>query len=506
MAAEATQTFRLTEKQTILRDAAASPATHVLAYGGARSGKTFGFLYCVAVRALSAPHSRHLVARLHNIDVRQAVMMDTWPKMMRLAFPGVTYAENKQDQFVTLPNGSEVWFGGLDDKERVDKILGKEFATIYLNEASQIAYESVLTVLTRLAQNCTKTNGKPLSLKAYYDLNPVGRGHWTHKQFVEKLRPENGVALDNPADYACVRLNPTDNPHLPAATLAIYAGLPSRQRQRFFDGEYLSEVPGALWSLDAIDNLRRPRPSMSTMTRIVVAVDPSGSDGTRGDCQGIIVAGLGVDGDAYILSDRSCRLSPEGWARQTVNAYHEFGADTVVAETNFGAALVQHTIKTHDHNVAFKEVHASRGKHVRAEPVSALYEQGRVHHVKTTTESADSVNEFAELEEQLGMFTTAGYQGGGSPDRADALVWAITELMLPDWSDGAAFAEYARTTLASEATTPPLPGAVRMRFPAGTTGADMSDGTKYEPGADGAFAAKPEHVAQLKAIGCQEAT
>ena len=111
--------FSLTPKQQELRDKAASPARHVLAYGGSRSGKTFGFCYCVAVRALSAPESRHLIARLHNIDVRQAVMMDTWPAVMRAAFPGVGWTPNRQGRFITLPNGSEVWFGGLRRQSRI---------------------------------------------------------------------------------------------------------------------------------------------------------------------------------------------------------------------------------------------------------------------------------------------------------------------------------------------------------------------------------------------------
>jgi len=132
-------TFELTAKQGELLTAATSSARHILAYGGSRSGKTFGFCYCLAHRAMMAPGSRHLIARLHNIDVRQSVMLDTWPKMMGLTFPGVAYETNKTDQYVILPSDAEVWFSGLDDKERVDKILGKEFATIYVNEASQVA-------------------------------------------------------------------------------------------------------------------------------------------------------------------------------------------------------------------------------------------------------------------------------------------------------------------------------------------------------------------------------
>jgi phage terminase large subunit-like protein len=423
-----TATFQRTEKQAEQAAAVDGSARHILAYGGSRSGKTFGFCELVAERALAAPESRHLIARLHNIDVRQSVMLDTWPKMMRLAFPDVEYQVNKSDQFATLGDGSEVWFGGLDDKDRVEKILGKEFATIYVNESSQVAYLTILTLRTRLAQASFLRDGRRLPLKAMYDLNPTGRGHWSYREFVERVRPDNGMPLEA-GSRAFVVMNPVDNPHLPPEYLNELDGLPDRQRQRFRDGKYLSEVPGALWSvadrvaedgkdIPGIDTLRRgEHPPLS---RVVIGVDPSGSDGTGGDAQGIIVAGLGTDGHGYVLRDASCRLSPEGWARVVAKMAENHGADRVVAEKNFGGAMVEAVLRGAEKNLPVRLVTASRGKVVRAEPISALYEQGKVHHV----------GYFADLEEQLGMTTTAGYQGGGSPDRMDALVWTLTDLML----------------------------------------------------------------------------
>jgi len=421
-------TFELTDKQGELLAAASSPARHILAYGGSRSGKTMGFCYCVANRGMMSPNSRHLIARLHNIDVRQSVMLDTWPKMMRLAFPGVAYETNKTDQYVILPTGAEVWFSGLDDKERVDKILGKEFATIYVNEASQVSYETIPILRTRLAQACRKSDGRPLALKAYYDLNPSGKGHWTYHEFVEGVRPENGLPIE-PDSRAHVVLNPVDNPHLPAEYHAELDGLPDKQRQRFRDGKYLSEVPGALWSLSdrtaddgrnmpGIDSLRVGSAPVE-LTRVVIGVDPSGSNGTTGDIQGIVVAGVDKQGQGYVLADCSCRLSPDGWARVVANAAEKYGADRVVAERNFGGAMVEAVLKSAAPKMPVKLVTASRGKVVRAEPIAAYYEQGKVHHVGT----------FPDLEDQLTMTTTTGFQGGGSPDRMDALVWALTELM-----------------------------------------------------------------------------
>lgn len=411
--------FALTPKQVEQRNVAASGAMHVLAYGGSRSGKTFGFCRCVATRAISAPTSRHLIARLHNVDVRQAVMLDTWPAMMRKAYPQVTYEVNKQDQCIRFANDAEVWFGGLDDKDRVEKILGREFATIYANEVSQISYETITMVRTRLAQSVLKVNGAPLALKAYYDLNPVGRGHWTYKEFVNKVRPENGQPFDRPEDRAYLMMNPIDNlANLPQQYIDILSQLPEKQRQRFLDGKYLSEVPGALWPIDLIESKRVKEAPI--MRRIVIAVDPSGSDGTGGDRQGIVAAGLGIDGRGYILEDASVRLPPAGWAKVVAQLYHKYQADLIVAEVNYGGAMVEHTIRTEEKSAKVKVMHASRGKHIRAEPVSALYEQGKVSHV----------GRLPELEEQMTMFTSNGYIGGDSPDRADALVWGLTELML----------------------------------------------------------------------------
>lgn len=423
LAEEAHGNFQLTEKQVLQRDAAAGPARHILAFGGSRSGKTFGFVRCVVVRAISAPASRHLICRLHNIDVRQAVMMDTFPTVMRLCFPGVPYQVFKADQYALFDNDTEIWFGGLDDKERVEKILGKEYATIYPNETSQIAFETITTLRTRLAQKAYKVNGEQLPLKAYYDLNPTTKQHWTFREFVEGLRADNGLPLPE-GSRAFVQMNPQDNPNLPKEYLEELDSLPERQRLRFKDGQYLSEVPGTLWPVDRIDAARVAE--APELKRIVIAVDPSGSDGVGGDAQGIVIVGLGVDNHAYVLNDASCKLSPAGWGRRAVECYRKFGADIMVAESNFGGAMVENTIKTVDDTVKVKMVTASRGKHIRAEPIAALYEPddnhpvGRVHHV----------GKFPELEDQMAAFTTDGYQGSGSPDRADALVWALTELML----------------------------------------------------------------------------
>lgn len=152
--------------------------------------------------------------------------------------------------------------------------------------------------------------------------------------------------------------------------------------------------------------------------RVVVGVDPAMTSGEDADETGIIVAAKGADGFAYVLDDHSCRLSPDSWARRVVAAYHDWNADRVIAEVNNGGDLVASIIRTVDSSVSYRAVHASRGKRTRAEPVAALYEQGKVKHVKP----------LPELEDQMCGFVPD--LADGPDDRVDALVWALTELML----------------------------------------------------------------------------
>lgn len=176
--------------------------------------------------------------------------------------------------------------------------------------------------------------------------------------------------------------------------------------------ELLEDVPGALWNRNNI--LYKPPPELQ---RVVVAIDPATTSGEGADETGIIVAGKGIDGNGYILADRSARISPDGWARRAVQAFDDFEADRIIGESNNGGEMVGLTIGTVRKNLPYTAVHASRGKRARAEPVAALYEQHRVFHTQP----------FNELEDQLVTWTP---ESGESPDRLDALVWALTELFL----------------------------------------------------------------------------
>ena len=178
--------------------------------------------------------------------------------------------------------------------------------------------------------------------------------------------------------------------------------------------EVLDDVPGALWARKMLDDLRRL--AAPDLVRVVVAVDPAVTSEEGSDETGIVVAGKGADGHGYVLEDLSGRFSPDAWARRAVDAYQERQADRVIAEVNNGGDLVETIVRTVDARVSYKGVHASRGKQTRAEPVAALYEQGRIHHVGS----------LEDLEDQMCTWLP----GMKSPDRMDALVWALTELML----------------------------------------------------------------------------
>jgi phage terminase large subunit-like protein len=418
--------FKLNARQEQAQHILAGDATHCMLFGGSRSGKTFLLTRNVVLRALKAPGSRHAILRFRFNAVKASVVMDTFPKVMAIAFPGVKWTLNKTDWFATLDGGSEIWFGGLDDKERTEKILGMEFATIYLNESSQIPWGSVGVAVTRLAQLATQVmrnrNNAPLKPRMYYDCNPPSKVHWSYMQFIEKRDPESKKPIARPDDYASFQINPLDNAeNLSAGYLDTLNNLSPRLQKRFLKGEFADANPNALFHDETIDKWRVTDGITPDMVRIVVAVDPSGSgdaDNADNDAIGICIVGLGTDGNAYLLEDCTVKAGPATWGKVATDAYDRHAADIVVGEINYGGAMVHHVIQTARPRTPYKQVTATRGKAVRAEPFSALYENGKVRHV----------GEFRDLEDELVAFSTIGYMGESSPNRADALIWALTEL------------------------------------------------------------------------------
>lgn len=418
--------FTLTAKQQEAQELLNGPAQHVMLAGGSRSGKTVLIVRKIIQRALKAPGSRHAILRFRFGHCKQSIVHGTYPWVRKNCFPQIPYSPseiNHSDWFSTLPGGSEIWFGGLDDKERVEKILGNEYASIGLNECSQIPYSSRNMAVTRLAQKVMdRATGQPLRLKMYYDENPPDKGHWSYKLFKTKVDPDTKASLGDPDNYAFMQLNPRDNiENLPPEYIKTLESLPPRLRKRFLDGEFRDASPNALFSEEIFERWRNLDGELPDMLRIVVAVDPSGADdeeSTDNDEIGIVVCGLGVDGNGYVLEDLTCKVGPEKWGKIATGAFDRHAADRIVAEVNYGGAMVGAVIRAARPRTPFRAVTASRGKVVRAEPISTLAEQGKIR----------MAGIFRELEDELCAFTTYGYTGDRSPNRADAMIWGFSDL------------------------------------------------------------------------------
>jgi len=377
-------------------------------YGGSRSGKTFIVLYAMVIRALRYASSRQLVARFRFAHAKQSICYDTMPKLLGMLGIANKIELNKTDWFYQFPNGSTIWIGGLDDKDRVEKILGNEYATIFLNEASQISFNAYETIITRL--------NPPAGCKGkiIIDYNPPSTSHWGYKMFERHELPDGRkLPLGN---YLSLQMNPEDNQiNISPEYIAMLQNLSAHKRNRYLHGTYSTDS-GTMWKRGWI----KYKAGLPDFERIVVGVDPAGSAG--GDEIGIIVAGK-YKQEYWILDDYSLHGTPSEWSREVVSAYNKWQADVVAAERNYGGDMVASTIKTAGPNVNVKMVTATRGKAIRAEPISALYEQGKVYHRIP----------FIELEDELCIYEPDQNE---SPNRLDALVWAITymyDVVVMEW-------------------------------------------------------------------------
>lgn len=405
---------------------ASGPARHVMLFGGSRSAKTFTLCYATLVRAMHFAQSTHAIFREHFNHLKHSIIYDTMPKVARICFPFLEMHLDKSDWFHELPNGARLVYGGLDDNERTEKILGQEHSTLLLNEVSQISYGARNKAVTRLAQN------SGLRLKAYYDCNPPPKTHWSYRLFIRKIEPTSGKPLDNPDNYVSLKMNPVDNiANLPKEVLEELNALPPKDRARFLNGLFADAVENALWDLDAIQRVPEINDSnreqfLTRLNRVVIAVDPSGCEGPedkRSDQIGLIAVGLEGSkehGIGYLLDDRSGHYSPEGWGLEAYRMFELWKADLVIGEANYGGDMVRAVVQAVNRNIPFKKIRASRGKHVRADPVSALYAKNRIKHC----------GYFPDLEDQMCNMSQAGYNGERSPDRLDASVFGFTELML----------------------------------------------------------------------------
>jgi phage terminase large subunit-like protein len=387
----------------------------VLLEGGSRSGKTFIGVYAIIVRASKYAATKHVIVRKAFNHAKLSIWFQTLPDVLKKAFPELTYTQNKTDWFIQFPNGSQIWIGGTDDKERVEKILGSEWDTILLNEISQMSYEIYETFKTRLNPQ------KGVKALLIMDQNPPTMAHWSYQRFHLEINPENRQPLSNKDKSRQVyyQMNPKDNINNISDTyIDTLESMSESKRKRFLDGDYGDDSEYALWKREWIVNNRVELPP-ENLERIVVGVDPATTGKDTSDDTGIVVAGkllIGQDYHYYVLADRTYHGDVSGWGAEVVAAYQKYQGDCVIGETNNGGDLVESNIRNYDRQIKYKGVHASRGKVIRAEPIADLYRRGFVHHVGT----------FVELEDQLCTWIA----GDKSPNNLDALVWAIFELSL----------------------------------------------------------------------------
>ena len=304
---------------------------------------------------------------------------------------------------LTWPNGAIATFYSADEPER---LRGPQHDAAWCDELTSWRYPDAWHMLMfglRLGEDprvVVTTTPRPTKLLRALIEDPA-------------VAVTRGTTYDNRPNLA---------PNFLDQIIRKYEG--TRLGRQEIEAEILDDLPGGLWNRDVIEATRgRIAPPLA---RIVVAIDPAVTSGETADETGIIVAGRDADGHGWVLADLSGRYRPLEWAKTAVAAYHAHHADRVVAEVNNGGEMVESTLRVMDPDLSFAPVRASRGKVTRAEPVAALYEQGRVHHQGV----------FPQLEDQMCSLIRGGFDGaesarlGFSPDRVDALVWAITDLLL----------------------------------------------------------------------------
>lgn len=397
----------------------------VCAYGSSRGGKSWTFIKLMVLRAQRFPGSSHLIVRKTSASVKTTI----WKTLIAvLKDMGIyhTVSMNSTEYTIRFENDSEIVCGGVQD-DQLDKILGSEWQTIFFNEATNISYDAYETVTTRLNGNWFDARGTRCELKVYIDCNPTTYGSWIYKLFLEQVVPGTKRELEGAEEYGWLKFDADSNPSVDPAYYRRLRNKSKTNQARFLEGEWSPEVEGALFRMEDIERYRQAAPSKEKFDMIVVSVDPATTSLETSDETGIIVAGV-LDKHVYILEDLSCRKQPEEWGNIVVKAYREWGAACVRIETNQGGDAWSSIIRQIDRSVTIKHYHAAAGmgKNVRAQPVAAEMAAGRIHLPFEPME---------ELEAQLIVMTgdfDRNPKRNKSPDRLDAMVYAVAELVLAD--------------------------------------------------------------------------
>lgn len=374
------------------------PARYKGAFGGRGSGKSHFFGELLVEHCLQQPGSRIVCVREVQKSLKESVKLLIQDKIRGF---GLGQSFGILDKEIRTPGDGLVLFQGMQDHtaESVKSLEG--FDVAYFEEAQ--------TATRRSLEMLRPTIRKPGS-ELWFSWNPRHASDPVDELF-------RGLAP--PPEAVSVRVGWQDNPWWPdvleAERLHDEQHNPARYAH-IWEGEYEPMAIGAIWDRLTIHQNRRD--AAPKLTRVLIAIDPPISNEPGSDEAGILVVALGEDGRGYVLDDLSAQGAPREWAERAITGYDVYEADAIVAEVNQGGDMVAHTIRSVRPEVRVIEVRATRGKHVRAEPISALYSLGKVSHVGA----------FPKLEAQMCLMTAAGYEGEGSPDRVDALVWGLSEL------------------------------------------------------------------------------
>ena len=379
-----------------------SPARYKGAFGGRGSGKSWHFASSVVEYAMTTNRSRIVCVREVQRSLKESVKQLVQDQIAAL---GVESYFRILDDRIETPGGGLISFQGMRDHtaESIKSLEG--FSIAYVEEAQTLTARSL-----EMLRPTIRTVGSEI----WFSWNPRSPSDPVDR-FLRGPTP--------PADAIVVRASYRDNPWFPEELEGERrhdeVTNPTRYAHIWL-GDYEPMAVGALWNMEMVERHRRAREDMPDMKRIVVSIDPAGSVGENANETGIVVAGIGEDGRGYVLDDLTMVGGPRAWAERAVAAYDLYSADAIVAEVNYGGDMVARTIRAVRSEIRVIEVRAApgRGKHVRAEPIAALYALGKVSHVGA----------FPQLESQLCLITPEGYKGAGSPDRADSLVWAMSEL------------------------------------------------------------------------------
>ena len=377
------------------------PSRYKGAHGGRGSGKSWFFAGQIIKLALVHPGLRVVCLREIQKDLKESAKLLIEDRIDTFKAPGFDIKHSE----IRTPGGGLIIFKGLQDynKESVKSLEG--FNIAWCEEAHTITAHSLEMLRPTIRAGLGDGHSE-----LWFSWNPSDAS-----DAVDQLL--RGPQI--PASAKVVSVNYKDNPWFPAELeeerLLDLATNPDRYGH-IWEGDYEPTAIGAIWTRQNLNEHRRSEAPQ--LERILVAVDPATSAETGSDEHGVVVVGKGADGRGYVIEDGTLSGGPDAWAARVVALYDKYSANGVVIEKNQGGDMCRHTLKTVRPTLPIREVHATKGKHVRAEPIASLYQLGRVSHVGS----------FPQLEAQMCQFTASGYEGKGSPDRADALVWGFTEL------------------------------------------------------------------------------